>query len=187
MTPAAPPLLRPVENRDGPDLARLIARVFSDYPNSPFVEAEFPELKAPRDHYVGKKCGAMWVVEVEGVVVGSLAVCPTDRPDTQEIFKVYLAHAWRGSGLAQALLARAAEAARARGATRIRLWTDTRFHSGHRFYEKAGFARRPVVRFLPDSTNAWEYCFVAPLSDLAVKLPHAGAIGDARRRRLFAA
>jgi len=170
MTPTAQPFIRPVENSDGPDLARLIARNFSDYPNSPFVEAEFLELKAPRDHYVGKKRGAMWVVEVEGVVLGSLAVCPTDRADTQEIFKVYLAHALRGSGLAQALLARAVTTAEAAGATRIRLWTDTRFHAGHRFYEKAGFALKPVVRFLPDSTNAWEYCYVAPIPELRAKL-----------------
>lgn len=170
MSTAAPPQIRPVENRDGPDLARLIARIFSDYPNSPFVEAEFPELTAPRDHYVAKKRGAMWVVEVDGVVVGSLAVCPTDRADTQEIYKVYLAHALRGSGLAQALLARAVAVARAAGATRIRLWTDTRFQAGHRFYEKAGFARKPVVRFLPDSTNAWEYCYVATLDELGAQL-----------------
>lgn len=163
MPSSAHPLIRPVENADGPGLARLIARVFADYPNAPFVAAEFPELAAPRDHYVGKKRGAFWVVEVDGIVAGSLAVCPTDRAETHELFKVYLAHALRGTGLAQALLSRAIDTARDAGANELRLWTDTRFVAGHRFYEKAGFMRQPVVRFLADATDAWEYCYTKAL------------------------
>ena len=41
----------------------------------------------------------------------------------------------------------------------LKLWTDTRFLSGHRFYEKLGFVRQPVVRFLADATDCWEFAY----------------------------
>ena len=88
-----------------------------------------------------------------------LAVFPVDGGPRFELGKVYLDRRLRGSGLAQALYATAVAETRARGGTSLRLWTDTRFHSGHRFYEKLGFRRLPVTRFLADSTDAWEYAY----------------------------
>jgi putative acetyltransferase len=39
----------------------------------------------------------------------------------------------------------------------VMLWTDTRFHAGHRFYEKAGFTRVAGIRQLHDAAETFEY------------------------------
>ena len=65
----------------------------------------------------------------------------------------------RGAGWAGRLYDVAFAAARAGGGTGFRLWTDTRFRDGHRFYERRGFRRLPVVRYLADATDAWEYAY----------------------------
>jgi putative acetyltransferase len=152
-------VIRPARDSDGPAVANLIAAVFGEYEGCPFVAAEFPELAAPASHYAGRG-GAMWVAEDDaGAVIGSFALFRVDRTDVFEIGKVYVARPARGTGLALRLWETALDAARARGARTLRLWTDTRFLAGHRFYEKLGFERQPVVRYLADATRAWEYCY----------------------------
>jgi putative acetyltransferase len=151
--------IRPAEDADGQGLARLIAAVFSEYEGCPFEAGEFPELRAPATHYRGKGGGLWVVVDSDATIAGSLALSRIDRTQSFELSKVYLARVHRGTGLAHRLWTIAAAEARARGARDLRLWTDTRFLSGHRFYEKLGFVRQPVVRYLADATAAWEYCY----------------------------
>lgn len=156
-------ILRPAEDADGPGLERLISTIFADYPNCIYEADEFPELAAPAQHYRARG-GMLWVAEADGEVIGSLAAVPTAEPGVFELFKVYLARPARGQGLAPQLLENALAFARARGATRLRLWTDTRFVEGHRFYERTGFRRLPVVRAVPDVSDTWEFAYVRDLS-----------------------
>lgn len=150
--------LRPATDRDGPALAALIARSFADYPGCLFVDDEFPELAAPASHYAAQG-GRLFVAEREGVLVGSLAAAPTPVPGLAELFKVYVDGAARGSGLAQRLYGEGEALARSLGAREIVLWSDTRFARGHRFYEKLGFVREPVTRYLADASASWEFFF----------------------------
>jgi putative acetyltransferase len=152
-------VIRLATDADGPAVARLIADVFAEYDGCPFVAEEFPELARPASHYAARD-GALFVAETErGGIVGSFAVFRVDATDVFEIGKVYVARPMRGSGLAARLFATAEAEARRRGARSLRLWTDTRFTAGHRFYEKLGFARQPVIRYLADATRAWEFCY----------------------------
>lgn len=155
--------IRPASDTDGPAVAALIASVFAEYPGCPFVLDEFPELSAPQSHYAGKG-GGLWVVESEdGEIVGSFGLSQVDGGPVFEIHKVYLARPLRGTGLAGRLYDLVVREAMGRGAMALRLWTDTRFADGHRFYERRGFTRLPVVRYLPDATHAWEYAYVRAL------------------------
>lgn len=160
----APPdhTIRPALDADGPALALLIAGVFAEYEDCPFVPEEFPELDAPASHYAGKG-GILWVVEAAGGIVGSLAVAPSWRAGEAELFKVYLARDWRGRGLAGTLLDRAVGWARAAAATRLVLWSDTRFRDGHRFYRRRGFRQLPGARALHDVGNSLEFGFCRDL------------------------
>ncbi len=126
------------------------------------MPAEFPELAAPASHFA-RRGGALWVCEADRRVIGTLALSRTSA-DTFELHKVYLERDRRGSGLARALLDRALAFAADAGGRRFRLWTDTRFVAGHRFYERNGFTRQPIVRFLADAGNTWEYAYTAPIS-----------------------
>lgn len=162
----APPLptIRPATDADGPAVARVIAACFAEYPGCFYAEAEFPELARPATAYASRG-GRMWVAEAaDGTVVGSLAVFPTRDPATFEIGKVYVARAARRGGVASRMLAQALDLARAAGARRVRLFTDTRFADAHRFYERHGFRRLPGVRHVADVSQSWEFAYDLALS-----------------------
>jgi putative acetyltransferase len=138
---------------DGHSMAALISRIFDDYENCPFVPEEFPELAAPATYYTGKG-GSLWVIKdaTTHTVAGSIAIAPTHQAGEAELFKVYLAHQWRGTGLAQTLLS-----------------TDTRFVSGHRFYEKQGFVRLPGIRALHDAASTFEFGYQLHVTETATQ------------------
>ncbi len=163
--------IRPGADTDGPGLRTLIAGVFAEYEDCPFVDAEFPELAAPASHF-RRRDGELWVVEDgEGRLVGSLAVAATHRDGVFELFKVYLAAPLRGRGVAKRLLALAQEHARARGGRRLVLWSDTRFRDGHRFYRRNGFLRMPGTRALHDAANTLEFTFAREIGAETAETP----------------
>lgn len=154
--------LRPATDADGPALAALIAATFAEYPGCLFIDDEFPELATPASHYAARG-GRLIVAEMDGRIVGSLAAVMTEVQGTGELFKVYAAADHRDSGLAQRLYAEGEDFLRRNGAREIVLWSDTRFKRGHRFYEKLGFVREPVERYLADASASWEFFFRKPL------------------------
>lgn len=149
----------------GCGLATLIASVYSEYENCPFVADELRELDAVSTYYRDLG-GEIWVARAADTsddsteIVGCLAIVPTLKPGVFELFKMYVANSACGTGLAQELYAEAIQWAGTHDLKSLRLWTDTRFASGHRFYEKQGFAKQPVVRYLGDTGQTWEYLFV---------------------------
>jgi putative acetyltransferase len=182
--PLAPPIpvppLRPALDADGPGLAALIAACFAEYEGCLYVPAEFPELAAPAAHYASR--GAeLWVMEAgEDVgedagqgIIGSVAITPAPTLGACEITKVYLDARWRGGGAGEALIAHATARASALGLPDLVLWTDTRFSRAHRFYEKHGFLRRPVVRYLADASRSWEYRYERRGARALPELPRA--------------
>ncbi len=155
----AHPPIRPARDADCGALAALIAASFAEYPGCLFDWPEFPELHAPASHFAAKG-GALWVADAPGGgISGSLGVAPVPEQNAVELFKVYADPAFRGSGLAQALFARALSFAEAGGFSEMMLWSDSRFSRGHRFYEKLGFVRWPGERYLADVSATWEHHF----------------------------
>ena len=152
------PRLREGRDEDGPGLALLISGVFAEYPDIVFLDKEFPELAAPATHFRDRG-GKLWVLDESGTIVGSIAVAPSGETGVNELFKFYLVRDKRGSGLAGVLLGQALQFAERRGSRAMLLWSDTRFLSGHRFYEKNGFVRAPGERALHDASNSREYLF----------------------------
>jgi putative acetyltransferase len=164
MTAALPPI-RDACDSDSQALATLIAASFAEYPSCLFEWSEFPELRAPASHFSAKG-GLLWVADAPGGgIAGSLGVLPVPDQNAVEIFKVYADPAFRGSGLAQALFARALAFAEAGGFGEMMLWSDSRFSRGHRFYEKLGFVRWPGERYLADVSATWEHHFRKALTD----------------------
>ncbi|QEL23117.1 GNAT family N-acetyltransferase [Bosea sp. F3-2] len=163
MTSSLPPL-RAARDDDSEPLAALVAASFAEYPGCHFDWSEFPELRRPASHFAARN-GRLWVVDApNGGIAGSLGVIPVPEQNAVELFKVYVAPAWRGAGLAQALFAEALAFAEAGGFGEMMLWSDTRFVRGHRFYEKLGFVRWPGERYLGDISFTWEYHFRKPLA-----------------------
>jgi GNAT superfamily N-acetyltransferase len=173
--------LRPGRDADAEGFIALIGACWSEYPNCVLdVDAEVPELRALASHF-GAAGGALWVAERDGRVIGMAATRPMQQDSAWEICKVYVAAAARGSGLAQALMAAAEAHARASGAQRLVLWTDTRFEAAHRFYEKRGFVRQGAIRILDDLSRSLEFRYTKPLRGLVVEALDAGAAASAER------
>lgn len=159
----------------------LIGACWSEYPGIVFdVDAELPELYALASYYAAKG-GMVWAAELDGRIEGMIAVSPA-HSSTFEIGRLYLYPRWRGTGLAARLLDQAEGFARAQGAGRLTLWSDTRFVRAHRFYEKCSYVRSGPVRALYDLSNTLEYAYAKPLSSVGVERLDGAATGSAVRR-----
>jgi GNAT superfamily N-acetyltransferase len=174
--------LRPGRDEDADGFIRLIGDCWSEYPGCIMdVDGEVPELRALAT-YFAEAGGALWVAERDGRVIGMAATRPMGQDAAYEICKVYVAKEARGTGLAHDLLAAAEAHARAAGAERLVLWTDTRFEAAHRFYEKRGFVRQGSIRILDDLSNSLEFRYVKPIAGLVVEALDAAASASAERR-----
>ncbi len=78
-----------------------------------------------------------FVARLDGAAVGCGGVALFDG--FAELKRMYVRPDTRGRGIADALVARLEEEARAAGLTIVRLETGTRQHAAMRFYERVGF------------------------------------------------
>lgn len=155
-------VIRAVQDGDSEGLIQLIGAVFAEYPGCVFdVDAEMPELRAPASA-AETSDGQWWVAELDGAIVGSVAVVSEDG-QTVELKKLYVASRARKRGLGARLVNIAEREARQRGAAGIFLWTDTRFEDAHRLYERLGFVREPRTRLLNDLSKSVEFHYTKGL------------------------
>ena len=173
-----------VSIRDGRDadadgFIELIATCWGEYPSIKIdIDAELPELRALASYYAGKG-GALWAAETDGKIVGMIGVVP--RSDHNwEIVRLYMLQPHRGTDLAPRLLAIAETHARATGATRLVVWSDTRFDRAHRFYEKHSYVRHGPIGVLHDISNSLEFGYAKPVAGIEVL--DAAAAASAERR-----
>ena len=160
--------IRPGRDADAAGFIALIRACWGEYPGLIFdLDGELPELHALASHYA-KAGGALWAAEDNARLIGMIATRPiaTDPPGW-EICRVYLDRAQRGSGLAARLLAIAEDHALTAGATRLVLWSDTRFTRAHRFYAKAGYLRHGPLRALHDRSHSLEFGYAKPRDGIA--------------------
>ncbi|WP_369413491.1 GNAT family N-acetyltransferase [Caldovatus aquaticus] len=175
------PVLRPGRDDDAPGFIALIGACWAEYPGCVLdVDGELPELRALATHFAGRG-GALWAAERAGRIVGMVGAQPLPGDDAWEICRMYVAAEERGTGLADRLLGAAEAHARAAGARRLVLWSDTRFERAHRFYEKHGYVRAGPIRVLGDLSNSLEFRYAKPAHGLAVEVLDAAAAASAGR------
>lgn len=149
--------LREVQDNDGLDVIELIGSVFGEYRGCILdVDGEMPELRALRSTFLSQG-GMFWVAEAAARVVGCVGYVPS-APREIELKKLYVHRHFRRSGLGQALLGKVTERA-TESASAIVLFSDTKFETAHRFYERAGFVRLPGTRALGDKSATIEFGF----------------------------
>jgi len=172
-------MIRPGTDGDSPGVIALIRRCWADYPGCILdVEREEPGLLAPASHYAAQG-GTVWVAEDAGAIAGMIAAVPLDG-GRWEVCKVYVHPDRHGAGLAHRLLDVAEAHAMAAGATRLLLWTDTRFDRAHRFYEKRSWVRDGPIRALDDVSRSLEFGYAKPVAGVSV-LDAAAAASAVRR------
>lgn len=172
-------MLRPGRDSDADGIIALIAACWNDYPGIVLdVDGEMPELRTLASYYADKN-GALWVAENGDRVIGMVATIRHDA-GTWEICRVYSLPSAHGSGLGHRLLDAAEVHAHRGGATRLVLWSDTRFDRAHRFYEKRSYVRHGPIRVLHDISNSLEFGYSKPVNGIAVL--DAAAAASAERR-----
>ena len=155
--------IRDARDDDALDLIELIGGVFGEHHGCILdVDGEMPELRRIAS-WARALGGLFWVCEQSDRVVGCCGVTPTADGRGVELRKLYVHRKARGAGVGRALYSKVLEAARARSATYVELWSDTKFASGHRFYERNGFARVGEPRTLGDLSDTREYRYVLEL------------------------
>ena len=177
------PVIRPGRDGDAEGFIALIGAAWAEYPGCVLdVDGELPELRALATHFAAAG-GALWAAERgDGRVVGMVGARPLREDDAFEICRMYVAAGERGSGLAHRLLEKAEAHARAAGARRLVLWTDTRFDRAHRFYERRGYVRQGAIRILDDLSRSLEFRYAKPAAGLVVEALDAAAAASAERR-----
>ena len=153
------PLIRDARDDDAAGLIDLIGGVFAEYPGCILdVDGEIPELRAIATAFA-RRNGRFWVCERDGGVVGCIGLSPADEPSGIELRKLYVRRTLRNSGLGGRLCDLVESEARARDAHFVDLWSDTRFETAHRFYERRGYVRGPHTRDLHDCSHSVEFYF----------------------------
>ena len=97
--------------------------------------------------FLARGVGPFLIAELEGGACGFLALTwhysLSKAAPFGVVQEVYVSPAFRGRGVARALLAAAAEAARSHGACRLELLTDHENAAARRAYARAGFEELP--------------------------------------------
>lgn len=150
--------LRTARDADSPAIISHIATIWAEYPGCVMDLDEEGDLKAVASNYAAEG-GAIWVAEdASGKLAATIAISPCEEaPGGVKLGRLYVAKWARRKGLAARLLDFAERAARARGATFMELWSDTRFKEAHEFYEARGYTRLAGERALRDASDSYEY------------------------------
>jgi putative acetyltransferase len=153
--------LRDARDADAAALIDLIGGVFAEYPGCVLdVDGELPELRGVATAFARMR-GRFWVAEAQGDgrVLGCGGYSPASEPGGIELRKLYVHKAIRRSGIGSAICDLVEGEARRRGLGFVDLWSDTRFETAHRLYERRGYVRGPVTRDLHDKSASVEYYF----------------------------
>ncbi|MEI7711585.1 MAG: GNAT family N-acetyltransferase [Rhodospirillales bacterium] len=159
--------IRPGRDTDAAGFIALIGACWSLYPGCVLdVDGEEPHLRALASYYADR-AGALWAAECDSAIAGMVATRPLGD-GVWEICKVYVSPALHGSGLGHLLLDAAEAHAMVAGASRLVLWSDTRFDRAHRFYEKRSYVRSGPIRVLHDLSNSLEFAYAKPVDGIEV-------------------
>ena len=151
---------RDARDEDSWELIGLIAACWAEYPGCILdVHGEEPWLLAPATAHREQGGGRLWVAELDGRLVASVALKPTAEASTVALKSLYVARTARRRGLGERLVSLVETEARARGATFVELWTDTRFHDAHHLYARLGYVHGPHTRELRDLSRSVEYYY----------------------------
>jgi putative acetyltransferase len=148
----------------GPDAQRLLAdltteitAIYADLGYDGTGGFTLADLDVPRSVFV--------MAYADGHPVGCGALRPY-AADIAEVKRMYTVPAWRGRGIAAAVLAELERHARAFGYPTMRLETGDRQPGAIRLYERSGY--RHIPPFGPYLAWADSVCFEKPMSPTAL-------------------
>ena len=116
-------------------------------------EADNEVLGDPVGHII-EPGGQIIIATLDGRAVGCCALKPME-PGVYEVAKMAVAEGLRGRGIGRMVLVRTIEEARAMGAAKLYLETNTRLANAIHLYESLGFERLPPKRSVYERANVF--------------------------------
>jgi ribosomal protein S18 acetylase RimI-like enzyme len=172
--------IRPASIDDAPALSRLGASTFRETFEAEntaedmaryLAEAFTPERQAAE---IGDAAGTVLLAELSGEsgdaelagyahLISGPAPAAVRGPAPIELKRIYVARAWHGRGVAQALMNAVIDAARARGAQTLWLGVWERNPRAVAFYAKYGFTRVGEHTFVLGADTQTDWLFARPV------------------------
>lgn len=128
------------------EVRRLVLEHVAARATTPGIEYMRADALALPGPYVPPQ-GGLWLARAEGAGVGCVALRPIDA-QTAEVKRMFVAPAWRGRGIARALLESLIAGARERGYPMLRLGTLDDMTAAQALYHSLGFS--PIDRYRAD-------------------------------------
>lgn len=154
---------RAVVDDDADGLIALVGAAYDEHPGCVLdLDDLDADLLAPAST-IARSDGRWWVVTDGERVVGTIAAGPLDASGAVELKRLYVAASHRRRGLASHLVALVEERARELGASRVVLWSDSRFLDAHQLYARLGYTDTGERRDLHDLSHTTEVGFVKAL------------------------
>jgi putative acetyltransferase len=152
--------LRPACNYDGGEIAALIDRVYREHGDRLAARRGDRDLLTIEESFWAKN-GAFVLLEAAhersnaGEIIGTAAMMPLPCAGAATLRRFYVAPQHRGRGAGKTLIRWALSWAKLRGYERLEFWSDSRFASGHRFFERIGLRRIPEERDMHDGVISY--------------------------------
>lgn len=167
--------LRAVHDRDAAGLADLIGAAFAEYPGCVLdLDGLDGDLRRPVEA-AGAAAARWWVLPDASDDLAATVRASAPGDGEVELERLYVAASARGCGLGTALVRWVEAHALGLGASRVGLWSDTRFAAAHRLYHRLGYRDTGATRELHDPSNTVERRFV---TDLPAAASHAPCRGE---------
>lgn len=171
-----PGVIRPACDFDGGEISSLIDRVYREHGD------RLAGRRGDRDLVTLEECywrrgGAFVVLESPhersnaGEIIGTAAMTPLACAGVAALRRFYVSREYRARGAGRVLMRWALTWARLRGFERLEFWSDSRFDSGHRFFERIGLERLPESREMADGVIPYyEVLFGGNVAAIAARL-----------------
>jgi putative acetyltransferase len=156
--------IRPYRPGDEPGIQNVIRTVFEEY-GFPWQPDGHNRDAFDIDEFYARRGGAFWVLESEGVIIGTVGIRQLEGKRC-DLCRLYLLPSARGYGYGKSLYRLAATEAQELGYSEMEIWSDTRLDVSHAMYLRSGAVPLPD-RFVddPDYPEAyWEKGYLLDLS-----------------------
>lgn len=151
--------IREIKASDNVALARMIRNVFEEFDaprqgtvfSDPTTDHLFELFRKPKS--------VLWVVEIDGNVVGCGGVFPSEglETDTAELVKYYISADARGKGIGKKLILKCIESARSFGYKKLYIESLPVFSKAIAIYQQNGFVflDKPLGNSAHPSCDVW--------------------------------
>ena len=114
-----------------------------------YVEPFDEEVLSKPEFYIINKGGHIFYAKVEGKIVGTVALMPTENTEIYELTKMAVSPKQRGLKIGQQLVQHCIDFSKAKNFNSLMLYSNTKLENAIYIYRKFGFVEIPIEENSP--------------------------------------